>query len=91
MPRGRFASLGQPILKTPEADVSEKMKIFRAVRDGVFHEEQVRIWAEEIAAGLSPYLNIETYEDGLDINAQIEAVLSGHVRERICEAILESN
>ncbi len=71
--------------------MSEKMKIHRAVRDGVFHDDQVRIWAEEIAAGLSPYLNIETYEDGIDINAQIEAVLSGHVRERVCEAIIEVN
>lgn len=69
---------------------AEKMVIFRAIRDGVFHDEQVRIWAEEIAAGLSSYLNIESYEDGLDIHAQIEAVLSGHVRERICEAILEA-
>jgi hypothetical protein len=71
--------------------VADKMKIHRAVRDGVFHDDQIRVWAEEIAAGLSPYLNIKTYEDGLDIHAQIEAVLSGHVRDRVCEAILESN
>jgi hypothetical protein len=69
----------------------DKMKIFRAIRDGVFHKEQVRIWAEEIATGLSPYLNIDTYEDGLDIHAQIEAVISSSIRERVCEAIQESS
>ncbi len=69
--------------------MADKMQIFRAVRDGVFHEEQIRIWAEEVAAGLSPYLNIESYEDGLEIHAQIEAVIAGHIRERVCEAIQE--
>ena len=67
-----------------------KAPILLAVRDGVFHDEQIRIWSEEIAAGLSPYLNIETYEDGLDIHAQIQAVISGSIRERVCEAIVET-
>lgn len=84
----------EKVLSTPDdiilAEKRARRSALLAVRDGVFHEEQMRIWAEEIASGLSPFLGIDSYEDGIEIQEQIIAVISGHIRERVCEAITES-
>ena len=84
----------ETILSLSEAELLAEKKMWRkillAVRDGAFNEDQVKIWAEEIVTGLSPYLGIESYDDGLDIHDQIAAVISGSIRERVCEAITEA-
>ncbi len=84
----------EKIVSTPGdiilAENRAKRSALLAVRDGVFHEEQMRVWAEEIVAGLSPFLGIDSYEDGIEIQDQIIAVIAGSIRERVCEAITES-
>lgn len=72
-----------------QTDVSaEAIRHLKLIRDDVFHEEQLQIWSDEFLADISPYVNVETYDDGVVLHESVKAFLTSRVLERIGEALL---
>ncbi len=68
---------------------AEAIRHLKRIRDDVFHEEQLQIWSDEILADISPYVNVETYDDGVALHEHVKAFLTSRVLERIGEALLD--
>lgn len=69
---------------------AEAIRHLKLIRDDVFHEEQLQIWSDEFLADISPYVNVETYDDGVVLHESVKAFLTSRVLERIGEALLEA-
>lgn len=70
--------------------IAEAIRHLKLIRDDVFHEEQLQIWSDEFLADISPYVNVETYDDGVVLHESVKAFLTSRVLERIGEALLEA-